>query len=171
MIELNPHSPQAYYNLGRLLAQDPTRAGEAEAAYRQAIELQPTNAGYVYRLGLFLHENLQRFQEAESAYHRAIALAPDDPFVYGGLVSLLMQHSRRAEALTLSRTMRGLLDASQNWYGLATLDAILGNVNEALDYLRKAAGETNFNRTWAQNDPDLAALRDDSRFAEIIGLP
>ena len=168
-IELNPTSAQTYYNLGLLLAQEPSRASEAEAAYRQALELEPNNARYVYRLGLFLHEDLQRFEAAESAYRRAIELAPADPFFYSGLVSLLMQQSRRADAVTLSAKMRTLLNASENWYGLATLDSILGNVDMAIDYLRKAAGGTNFNREWARSDPDLAVIRDDPRFDEIVG--
>lgn len=168
-IELDPHSAQAYYHLGLLLAELPVHAREAEAAYRQAIELEPDNARYVYRLALWLHEHSGRFAEAEIAYRRAIALAPNDPFVYGGLVSLLMQQSRRAEAHTFATDMRALLTASENWYGLATLDSMLGNVNAALDSLRMAAGRPNFNRKWARSDPDLAATRNDPRFDEIVG--
>ena len=168
-IELNPHSALAYYNLGLLLAQDPARLSETEAAYRKAIELEPDSARYIYRLGLLLHEDLQRFEEAEFAYRRAIALAPDDPFFYGGLVSLLIQQSRRLDALALSEKMRALLKADENWYGLATLDAILGNLNAAIEYLRKAVSGGNFNREWARRDPDLASIRDDPRFDEIVG--
>ena len=78
-LELDPNNAIAYYNLGRLLAKDTARAGEAEAAYRKAIALEPNNARYVYRLGLLLHDKLNRFAEAESAYRRAIELAPNDP--------------------------------------------------------------------------------------------
>ena len=168
-IELNPDSAIAYYNLGSLLSQDPSRASEAEAAYRKAIELEPNSARYVYRLGLLLHENLHRFEDAEIAYRQAIDLAPDDVFYYGGLISLLVLESRNSEALALSTTMRAMLNASKNWYGLATLDAILGNTEEAMGYLRQAAGEANFNRQWARNDPDLASIRNDPRFDEIVG--
>jgi tetratricopeptide (TPR) repeat protein len=168
-IELHPQSAIAYYHLGLLLAHDPVRVGETEAAYRKAIELEPDSARYIYRLGLFLHENLRHFPEAESAYRQAIALAPDDPFFYGGLVSLFIQQARHSDALSLSAKMRTLLNARENWYGLATLDAMLGNVTAALEYLRKAAAGENFNRAWAHNDPDLASLRDDPRFAEIVG--
>ena len=167
-IERNPQSGLAYYHLGLLLAQDPTRLDETEAAYRQAVALEPENPRYIYRLGLFLHENLQRLDEAERAYRRAIALAPADPFVYGGLVSLLMQQARRSDALALSQQMRALLEAQANWYGLATLDAILGNGNTALEHLQQAANGENFNREWARIDPDLAAIRDDPRFAAIV---
>lgn len=168
-IEARPHSAIVYYNLGFLLAQDSARASEAETAYRKAIELEPNNARYVYRLGLLLHENLHRFAEAEIAYRRAIELAPDDPFYYGGLVSLLVQQSRHSDALTLSTKMRALLNANENWYGLATLDAILGNVEVVIEFLRQASREATFDRQWARNDPDLASIRADPRFEEIVG--
>jgi Flp pilus assembly protein TadD len=168
-IELNPDSVTAYYNLGLLLAQDPVRVSEAEAAYRKAIELEPTNARYVYRLALLLHENLHNLGEAEVAYRQAIALAPEDPFYYGGLISLLVQQSRRAEALPFSEKMRALLRASENWYGLTTLESILGNMDLAIEYLRQAARQMKFDRQWARNDPDLSTIRDDPRFDEIIG--
>jgi len=168
-IELNPHSALAYYNLGLLLSQDPSRVSEAEAPYRAAIELEPNNSRYIYRLGLLLHENLHRFEEAETAYRRAIELAPDQAFYYGGLISLLVLESKRAEAVALSLKMRALLDASRNWYGLAALEAVLENTEAAIGYLRQAARAADFNRQWARNDPDLASIRNDPRFDEIVG--
>ena len=167
-IERNPHSAIAYYNLGLWLSEDPSRASEAEAAYRKAIELEPDNARYIYRLGLLLHENLHRFEEAEIAYRQAIDLAPDDVFYYGGLIGLLVLESRRPEALALSIKMRAMLNASRNWYGLAALDAILGDIEAAIRYLRQAAGEANFDPRWARKDPDLASIRSDPRFDGIV---
>lgn len=170
-IELDPRSAISHYRLGLLLSQDPSRVNEVEAAYRRAIELEPNNAQFLYRLGLLLHENLYRFEEAERAYRQAIELAPDDAFFYGGLISLLVLQSRRSEALELSIRMRVMLSANKNWYGLATLESILGNVEAAIDYLRQAANEVNFNREWARTDPDLASIRNDPRFGEIVRSP
>ena len=167
-IELNPQNALAYYKLGMVLAQDPTRLREAEAAYQKAIELEPNNAQYIYRLGLLLHENLYRLREAEIAYRQSIALAPEDPFFYSGLISLLVQQSRQAEALPFSGKMRAMLSATENWYGLAALDAILGNTEAAIEYLRHAARDVNFNRHWARDDPDLSSIRNDLRFDEIV---
>jgi len=168
-IEDNPENAFAHYHLGMLLAQDPRRLREAEAAYRTAIALEPNNAQYIYRLGLLLHENLHRLEDAEIAYRQAIAVAPDDPFFYSGLISLLVQQSRQAEAMTFSEKMWAMLSATENWYGLAALDAILGNTEAAIGYLRQAAYNVNFNRHWARNDPDLSSIRNDPRFDEIIG--
>ena len=69
----------------------------------------------------------------------------------------------------LARQTAELLVAGENWYGLATLDAILGDVEAAIGYLRQAALEENINRQWARIDPDLASIRDDPRFDEIVG--
>jgi len=168
-IELNPHSATAYYNFGLFISQDPARGSEAEAAYRTAIDLEPNNARYIYRLGLLLHENLHRFEESEIAYRHAIELAPSESFYYGGLISLLLLESRRSEAFALSLKMRAILNASKNWYGLAALEAILGNAEAAIGYLRQAADEADFNREWARNDPDLASIRNDPRFDELVG--
>ena len=82
---------------------------------------------------------------------------------------MFVHQSRRSEAQALGAKMRTLLSASDNWYGLATLDAILGNVDAAIESLGKAAQKENFNLQWARNDPDLASIRDDPRFDEIIG--
>lgn len=168
-IELNPQAALAYYHLGRLLAQQPDRVHEAEAVYRRASELEPTDARFIYRLGLLLHERLQRFTEAEAAYRQAIALAPEEPFVYGGLVSLLVQQARHPEALALGAKMRALLTAREQWYGLATLDALLGHTEAALEALRQAARSANFDRDWARTDPDLASLHGHPSFEDIIG--
>jgi Flp pilus assembly protein TadD len=170
-IEFDPHSAITYHKLGLVLSQDPSRLSEAEAAHRKAIELEPNNAQFVYRLGLLLHDNLRRFEEAETAYRHAIELAPDEAFYYGGPISLLVLESKRAEALALSMKMRAMLNVSKNWYGLAALDAILGNAEAAIGYLRQAASDAKFNREWARDDPDLTLIRHDPRFDEIVGSP
>jgi hypothetical protein len=109
-----------------------------------------------------------RLPEGEVATREAIELAPNDPFYYGGLVSLLVERSPRSEALALAAQMRALLSATEQWYGLATLDSILGNVDATIEHLRKAAREEKFDRAWARNDPDLASIRADPRFNEIV---
>jgi hypothetical protein len=42
-IELNPYSAIDYYNISLLLAQDPGRVSQAEAAHRKATELETTH--------------------------------------------------------------------------------------------------------------------------------
>jgi tetratricopeptide (TPR) repeat protein len=159
---------EGYYQLGLRLSDNPARLDDALAAFQKSAELDPGSPRPVYRLALLLHENFHRPQEAEAAYRRAVELAPEDPYYYGGLINLLIQQDRRGEALELSRTMQALLNAAGNWYGLAALEAVLGNREPALDALQRAAQSPQFNRAWASSDPDLVSIRGDPRFDEII---
>lgn len=167
-LALDPSDAQAYFNLGRILARDAVRRSEAETAFLRAIQLEPSNPHFIYRLALLLHEHLNRPVEAETAYHRAVNLAPQDPYFYGGLIGLLVQQSRQSDALFLAGKMRALLIGKGNWYGLATLEAILGNTEAAIANLDKAARSQGFNAAWAKIDPDLASIRDDPRFNAIV---
>jgi tetratricopeptide (TPR) repeat protein len=77
---------------------------------------------------------------------------------------------RRPEALALAAQMRALLTAAELWYGLATLNALLGNTDAAIEHLRQAANQGKIDREWARIDPDLASIRHDPRFGEIVGI-
>ena len=63
-----------------------------------------------------------------------------------------------------------------NYYNLACTHALLGDVELALDYLARefrgigrSPGAVSRQREWARTDPDLAALRGDPRFEELVG--
>jgi tetratricopeptide (TPR) repeat protein len=49
-------------------------------------------------------------------------------------------------------------------YNLACCESLAGRTDEALAHLRRASEGDERMRTWARDDPDLAALRDDPRF-------
>ena len=60
-------------------------------------------------------------------------------------------------------------DRSVLLYNLACAEALLGETDGALEHLREAiAGEPKA-AEWAREDADLASLRDDARFAELLG--
>lgn len=46
---------------------------------------------------------------------------------------------------------------------------VCGNVDAALEHLRRAAQAKDFDRAWAWQDPDLGWIRSNPRFSEIIG--
>ncbi|MBI5302801.1 MAG: putative DNA binding domain-containing protein [Chloroflexi bacterium] len=56
-------------------------------------------------------------------------------------------------------------------YNLARLESILGNTDTAFEYLLRATEQDEFDPAKAQRDPDLAWIRDDPRFAEIVVVP
>ena len=58
-----------------------------------------------------------------------------------------------------------------DWYNRACLEAVVGNVDEALRCLAQALAETPGLRLWARRDPDFHELRNDPRFWQVVGEP
>jgi tetratricopeptide (TPR) repeat protein len=60
-------------------------------------------------------------------------------------------------------------DTSVLFYNLACAEALLGEADDALVHLREAiAGDPSI-ANWAREDEDLASIREDPRFAELLG--
>jgi tetratricopeptide (TPR) repeat protein len=85
-------------------------------------------------------------------------------------VVALLDGGRPAEAKTL------LLDALERYedksvllYNLACAEALLGEADEALKHLRLAIDSRPAAAEWAREDSDLASIRDDPRFAQLLG--
>ena len=85
-------------------------------------------------------------------------------------VVALLDGGRPADAKTL------LLDALERYedksvllYNLACAEAMLGEADEALGHLRLAIDSRPEAAEWAREDADLASIRDDPRFAELLG--
>jgi hypothetical protein len=55
------------------------------------------------------------------------------------------------------------------FFNLACAESLIGQKEEALGHLRQAIAMSEEFRGYAREDSDLAALRDDPRFAEVIG--
>jgi Flp pilus assembly protein TadD len=75
-IELDESYPEAYFNLGLLVAKDGQKE-EAEKLLRKAIHLNPNSHQAHGRLGILLQE-LGRYSEAETELRRAIEIDPTD---------------------------------------------------------------------------------------------
>ena len=66
--------------------------------------------------------------------------------------------------------------APRLYYNLACTYALLGEVERALEYLERellenqsSPGARARQRLWARTDPDLVSLREDPRFAHLVG--
>ena len=57
---------------------------------------------------------------------------------------------------------------SENEYNRACLDAICGNIDQAIELLRTALENKQTYVDWVLHDPDLDSLRDDERFKQLI---
>jgi tetratricopeptide (TPR) repeat protein len=169
-IVLNPQYAAAYYNRG-LVRYVQKQVDEAIIDYRKALEnadALPAQGLMVYRsLGACLREQA-KWQEALTTYRQVLTL--DDSRLGDWLA--LADVARHAgdeqtwqEALAQARR-RLPTDAA---YHRACLESVAGNVEEALAALTEATQVDDFDPTGAHQDPDLAWVRADSRFAEIVG--
>jgi len=84
--------------------------------------------------------------------------------------SLLAQGDEEGARRELAAGIETYPDAWQGYYNLACVEARLGNTDEALAQLERAAGfEPQAVAKWAQEDEDFAAIKDDPRFLALTG--
>jgi len=81
----------------------------------------------------------------------------------------LFGENRVAEAKVLLEDARDRFDDESIVYNLACCDARLGNPDAAFEHLREALAERPDLVELARGDDDLAALRGDPRFEELVG--
>lgn len=105
-------------------------------------------------------------------YEEAYALRSDE-FMTVLLACYRARSGRGDEARALLRTVR---PGPQTWYNLACTYALLGETEEALEWLeveleegQPSAAARARQAAWARDDPDLASLRGDPRFAALVG--
>ena len=173
-LELDPLSFEANHNFARhRFAQG--RMEEAVTFFFRAIEADPTAyapcsicASALAALG----------RETESARLQELALArvrkrllryPDDQrAIYLGAVALARQ-GRKKEALEWADRAEALdpQDAVA-LYNLACVACVCGDAESGLHYLESAITHGYPHLSWIENDADLAAVREDPRFGEIV---
>lgn len=96
VIEQNPHSPEAYYNLGSILC-DAGLLSEAADMFRQAIKLNPNVPQFYNNLGIVL-EKANLLSQATELFGWAIKLKPDYTEALNNLGAILMRTSQFDEA-------------------------------------------------------------------------
>ena len=165
-IELDPSYTLAYNNLGNML-RNLQRYDEAEASYRKAIELDPTDAEAYSSLSLLLLL-LGRETEALTVAQSAQQHAAKSAHYSLVLASIHKKLGNQAEASRYAAQARELF-VPDDWYNLACLESVAGNIDAAIENLRRAVQQPAFKPDWARRDPDLEWIRDDPRFEEIVG--
>lgn len=165
-IELDPNYAIAYNNLGITL-RNLKHYDEAEELYRKAIELDPNNVFPYNNLTLVLRL-LGREMEALTFAEIAHKLDTNSPILPLALASIHKKLGHQTESSQYAAQARELFKPD-DWYNLACLESICGNTNVAIENLRRAAEQPQFNPDWARRDPDFEWIRDDPRFKEIVG--
>jgi len=192
-IELNPDAGYSYLQLGLLLAWE-GELDRAENVCRRAVELQEQyisgNAGLQIvgahsRLG-YVHYLRGHYDEALRAYEREMAFIGSSDHALRERTQIELnvkvgavyhrqartedaaRHFDRAVKAFDLRVSRGADDPFTRYYIAAAL-ALRGDTVRAIDSLRRVASKyPELTAARVQRDPDLAVLRDDPAFQELL---
>lgn len=166
VVQINERNASAWDALGTLYKS----AGlykEAIQAHQQAISIDPTRASFQHHLGLAF-AGAERDEDAIAAFQKVIELDPDHYLAHAtlggyyrklGLEELAQKH--------IGKAMRYIYD-SESEYNRACLEAICGNIDQAIDLLQTALEKKQTYVEWIIHDPDLDFIREDSRFKQLI---
>ncbi len=173
-IKINPEYYSAYYEYART-----TRAqGELSKSldlFKTAALIEPDN----YQSALFLvtaYEDVQLVNEAKRAnirglevVKRHIDINPEDSRAMYLYAQSLIRVGKGEEALSwVNKAI--LLDPDEPalLYNVACIYSLLGEVDEALDYLEQTIALGYASREWIDHDSDLDPIRNLPRFKKIL---
>ena len=166
VVQINDRNASAWDALGTLYKS----AGlykEAILAHQHAISIDSARTSYYHHLGLAF-AGAGRDEDAISVFQKVIELEPDHYLAHAtlggyyrklGLEELAQKH--------IGKAMRNIYD-NESEYNRACLEAICGNVDQAIGLLRAALEKKQTYVEWIIHDPDLDFIREDSRFKELI---
>ena len=166
VLQINNRSASAWDALGTIYRS----AGlykEAIFAHRQAASIDSNRAAYHHHLALALSA-AKRDEDAIAEFQKVIELAPDHYLAHAtlggfyrklGLEELAQKH--------ISKALKYFYD-TESEYNHACLEAICGNVDQALELLQIALQKKQTYIEWVIHDPDLDFIRDDLRFKQLI---
>lgn len=173
-IKLNPSLFEAYYYYARTQF----HRGEIEMAaelFQRAAEVDPTD--YQSRcLRVQILRGLGRLDDAVTEAHEAVTVIkkhlewhPDDARAYHlGAGSLVILSDTDRAKQWLHRAIELAPDDSVVLYNVACNLAILGEQDKALDYLERAVERGAVSAAWMRNDEDLASLRENTRYTDLL---
>ena len=158
---INTWAGRAYFYTGR--------HDDAMAAWQVALELDPKYAHcYLAIMGSYMSRGM--LERAVEVVKQGLADIPHEAHLVGALAQLYAITGRRAEAVQLLRSLQ-LREASEEVlpeFPLIWAHAALGDLDEAFARLEKAYREHRDRMVWVKVDPQLAALRADPRFHDLV---
>jgi len=162
---------------------------KAQKCYEQAIKLKKDYHEAVNNLGTVFYAK-KSYRRAITQYRRALKLAPDQASVHSNLGTAYFARNQLDLALAEFRTAleldpdvferhssygvmlqeRSVADKAKFHYSMATLYAIQGRNDLAIQYLRKALEEGYKERKKIPEEPAFAALRELPEFKQLLTL-
>ncbi len=174
-IELDPRAYDPHYIFGRVCFSQ-ARTPEAAQHFREAATIVPEAYDAWYLLGMCYRRmgEMSRLRDANfeciEAVKRWVRAHPDDTraWTMGAAVLADMGEPERAAAW-VERALAIDPDESIIRYNAACVYVALGRHDEAIACLEVAIRAGRIAADWMRNDPDLDPLRDDPRFAALVG--
>ena len=173
-LERNPPLFEAFYYYGRSRFHQGDLAMAAEL-FRQAAEADPEDyKSRCLRVQILsgmgqTDEAIKEANEAVAVVERNLEWNPDDVGAYHlGAGSLIALGEVDRAKQWLHRALEIDPDDSVLLYNVACNLATLGETETALDYLERAIENGVVNSEWMRNDNDLASLREDPRFSDLL---
>ncbi len=171
-IKSNPTDTVALTQYGRALSQL-RRFDDATAAYEKAMSLGANEPGVFAGLGQIKFGQRQ-FEQAIPLLTRAIEAGARNSLMYGQLASAQLHTGRYEEGIrNYEKAFEAGIPPGANTRGVAYFNmacgyARLGQKGKALDTLANAIAEGFTNREAYETDEDLASLRSEPRFQEML---
>jgi dienelactone hydrolase len=172
-IKENPNDATARIQYGRALLQL-RRFDEGAAAYEKALSLGSNDPGVFSGLGQIKFGQRQ-YEQAIPLLTRAIEGGMRNSFLYGRLASAQLHAGRNEEAVkTYLKAFETGIPPGANTRGVAYFNLAcgytrLGQKDKAFEALAGAVAEGFTDRGAYETDEDLAPLRAEPRFQELLG--
>jgi hypothetical protein len=101
-------------------------------------------------------------------FQRASELEPDIGSYRIPIVKILKSLGRLEEMRQQEQIARALIQNDDHEYDQARLEAICGNVDKAIDFLKQALEQGHPSKRFMAHDPELENIRHDPRFKELV---
>ncbi|MEW5854218.1 MAG: tetratricopeptide repeat protein, partial [Myxococcota bacterium] len=172
-LEMAPAQPWALTQLGYSLARL-GKMDEALARTQEAVDVAPADPTFRIELAS-RHIDAKQLPQAEAVLRKVMEQDPKVAVAYLrlGYVYLLQDNRPLARAILEKAIVEADLDAEWRIRGMAHFDLAKLDMRErnrpaALERLRKAVGEGFAEADRIESDADLAALRDDATFKQLM---
>lgn len=169
LIQLNPAVLQPHWMHARMLNYM-GRTQEAEQEMRQLLASHPDHFKALTQLGEFLYYE-GKLDEAAETLNRAVQMRAGSSDEGAIFVSAIVHAARREPEKINPNLLRyrqeQITDGDYAYY-LAGMNALLGNREQALIWLKRTAELGDVNYEWFQRDKNFDSLRGDTEYQAIM---